>query len=110
MARTDARDDDAVNAGKEAADMAVQAKGRVKRIYASYETRNARTYIALELPASTMAPKDGYFVLESRHPNYNALYSLALVAAVNRYELSIRAAAEITNQAHAQVEYMVVDW
>ena len=90
--------------------MAILAKGRVKRIYPSYETTNARTYIALELPASTVAPKDGYFVLDGRHPNYNALYSLALVAAVNRYELSIRTAADITNQAHANVEFMTIDW
>ncbi len=90
--------------------MAVHAKGKVKRIYATYETTDARTFIALELPAATPAPKDGYFVLEARHPNYNALYSLALAAAVNRYDLTIRAAAEITSEAHAPVEYMVVDW
>ena len=90
--------------------MAVHAKGKVKRIYPTYETTRARTYIALELPSTAVAPKDGYFVIESTHPNYNALYSLALVAAVNRYELTIRAAAEITSQAHANVEYLVVDW
>ena len=49
-------------------------------------------------------------MLDSAHPNYNALFSLALVAAVNRYELTIRTAAEITSQAHATVDYMVVDW
>jgi hypothetical protein len=90
--------------------MAVQATGRVRRIYPSYQAANARTYIALELPAAATAPKDGYFVLESAHPNYNALFSLALVAAVNRYDLTIRAAADITSQAHATVDYMVVDW
>ena len=90
--------------------MAVQAKGKVKRLYPSYETTKGKTYIRLELPASVVAPKDGYFFIETSHPNYNALYSLALVAAVNRYELAIRTAQDISNQDYAKVEYMVVDW
>lgn len=90
--------------------MTVQAVGKVKRLYPSYETTKGKTFIQLELPASAAIPKDGYFFIETSHPNYNALYSLALAAAVNRYELSIRTTADISNQAHAKVEYMVVDW
>lgn len=90
--------------------MAVHAKGKVTRLYPSYEATNGKTYIRLELPAATVAPKDGYFYIETSHPNYNALYSLALVAAVNRYELTVRTAQDISTQNHAKVEYMVVDW
>ena len=37
--------------------MAVQAKGTVRRIYPSYQATNARTYIALELPAAAGVPE-----------------------------------------------------
>jgi hypothetical protein len=90
--------------------MALNAKGKVKRLYPSYESTKGKTFIRLELPASASAPKDGYFFIDSSHPNYNALYSLALVAAVNRYELTIRTSADISSLAHAKVEYLVVDW
>jgi len=90
--------------------MAVQAKGKVKRLYPSYETTKGKTFIRLELPASAAAPKDGYFFIETSHPNYNALYSLALVAAVNRYQLEVRTAEDISNRDYGKVEYMVVDW
>ena len=44
------------------------------------------------------------------HANYNALYSLALAAAVNRLTLSIRATKDITPTEEAEVQYMVIDW
>jgi hypothetical protein len=86
--------------------MAVVAIGQVNRIY----TTSGRSYIRLEGLDPSVTPLDGYFRLEQTHPNHNALYSLALVAAVNRYDLQIRTVADITNQAHAEVLYMVIDW
>ena len=86
--------------------MAVRVKGRVSRIYASEDV----TYIRLKDIPTEDTPKDGYFRLFRSHPNYNALYSLALVAAVNRYQLDIRAAGEIEPSEYADVVYMVVDW
>jgi hypothetical protein len=51
-----------------------------------------------------------YFALEVGHTNYQALYSLALSAAINRYPLLIRTQGEISSSAKALVQYMVVDW
>lgn len=65
--------------------------------------------IRLAIPPE-QAPKAGYFKLLLDHPNYHALYSLALTAAVNRYPLTIRTEEDITSDATAIVNYMVVDW
>jgi hypothetical protein len=86
--------------------MANTARGRVNRIY----PHENLAYIRLEGIAPNVTPKDGYFRLDKSHPNYAALYSLALVAAVNRYDLLIRTRGEITSQEHGEVVYMVVDW
>jgi hypothetical protein len=82
-----------------------RAIGRVLWIY----TTIGLVYIRLDVP-SALQPKDGYFALKQTHTNYNALYSLALVAAVNGYDLQIRTEADITPTAYADVRYMVVDW
>jgi hypothetical protein len=65
--------------------------------------------IRLEVPAAE-APLHGYFKLELDHPNYYALYSAALTAAVNRFPLSIRTDEAITPDEVAIVSYMVIDW
>lgn len=86
--------------------MAVRVKGQVARIYAT----SGHTYIRLSgLPAND-TPQHGYFRLSQTHSNYRALYSLAVVAAVNRYDLDIRAREEIDPSEIADVQYMVVDW
>ena len=83
--------------------MAVRATGRVVRIYAT----RGHTYIRLDAGPK---PQDGYFRLDQTHSNYNALYSLALSAAINRDRLQIRTSAEIVPTEYAAVAYMVVDW
>ena len=86
--------------------MANRVAGKVVRLYPT----KGGTYIKLALAAGVPEPKDGYFELDEKHPNYNALYSLALLAAVNRYTLTIRTERDITPTEHAVVAYMVVDW
>lgn len=86
--------------------MAPSASGRIKRIYPHEEL----TYISLRDLDPSVTPKEEYFLLRRDHPNYNALYSLALVAAVNRYVLQVRTRAEITNVEYGEIAYMVVDW
>jgi hypothetical protein len=83
------------------------ATGKVSRIYAS----SGLVYLRLaDIPAAD-TPLDGYFRLSQSHPNYDALYSLALTAAVNRYDLRIRVAGEVIDPTqYADVQYMVVDW
>ncbi|MCW5983563.1 MAG: hypothetical protein KIT09_36065 [Bryobacteraceae bacterium] len=92
--------------GRRALTLANSATGKVSRIYPS--TRG--TAIRLHVPEGTPVPLFGYFNLRQTHPNYNALYSLALVAAVNRYNLRIRATTEIDPTVEADVSYMVIDW
>jgi len=87
------------------------ATGKVIRLYANPNG----TFIRLDIAPKT-APPDGYFRLRLSHPNYNALYSLALAAAANRWPLRIRIEGEeainlkdpVKNPA--VVQNLVVDW
>jgi hypothetical protein len=85
--------------------MANTAKGLVDRLFVSSDNANIR----LQIPEA-QSPADGYFALEVGHTNYQALYSLALSAAINRYPLLIRTQGEISSSTKALVQYMVVDW
>ena len=95
------------------------ATGTVRRIYA----RDSGAYIRLNIavpegnaPGDGQGPDDDtpggghYFKLLRGHDNYNALYSLALVAATNRYKLTIRTEDPINSSEDAEVSYLVVDW
>jgi hypothetical protein len=83
------------------------AIGMVSRIYAN----QSGAFIRLaDLPPGDTPGGGHYFELRKGHPNYNALYSLALVAAANRYKLWIRTDSDITSAGNAVVNYMVVDW
>ncbi len=86
--------------------MANRVTGKVQRLYAT----RGRCFIRLHGLSSANKPKDGYFKLEMSHDNYNALYSLVLSAAVNRHDLLIRTVDQISNNSHAEVEYMWVEW
>ena len=84
--------------------MAHRADGKVTNVYPDA----AGCYIRLaNIPEP---PKDGYFQLKLSHPNYNALYSLVVVASVNRYKLTIRTTSEIDPTQIAEVAYLTVDW
>ena len=60
----------------------------------------------------TIGPKDNVFRLELNHGNYNALYSLALAAAANRWPLRIRIAGngEIDPGVEATIATLGVAW
>jgi hypothetical protein len=86
--------------------MVFRVTGKVDRIYAT----SGQVYLRLaDLPAGSI-PKDGYFRLSQGHSNYDALYSLALTASVNRYDLQIRTTTDIDPATVADVQYLVVDW
>jgi len=89
--------------------MANRATGRVARLYVTQADSGGVTFIRLQIPDNEQ-PKDNYFQLNQSHSNYNALYSLALSAAINRYPLTIRTRADIVPTEYAVVRYMVVDW
>lgn len=81
-----------------------RATALVERLYVNREA------CIIRLAGVGPPPKDQYFKLLLDHPNYNALYSLALSAAINRYPLTVRATGEFPSDSMAQVEYLVVDW
>ena len=85
--------------------MAYRVTSEVVRIYPA---DSECVYIRLKDPSHT--PKDGYFELKTDHPNFKALYVLALVAAANRQKLQIRTVGDIVSTEHAEVLYMVLDW
>ena len=85
--------------------VSLQRRGLVDRLFVSTEHTNIR----LQIPEAE-SPANRYFSLEVGHTNYQALYSLALSAAINRYPLLIRTRGEISPSAMALVHYMVVDW
>ena len=84
--------------------MANSVRGVVARLYPD----SNGCYIKLVDPEDT--PKDGYFQLQLKHPNYKCLYALALLVATNRYTLGIRTEQEITIAEHGVVQYMTVNW
>jgi hypothetical protein len=86
--------------------MVFRVSGQVNRLFVS----DGHCYIRIDDPE--VVPKDGLFDLQQDHPNYNALYSLALSAAVNRYSLQIRTRGDIDPEAdgYPPVSYLVVDW
>jgi hypothetical protein len=84
---------------------ATHAIGKVTRLYVHGDGTRIRLEVTPDLQ-----PLNGYFKLEPSHPNYNAIYSLALSAAVNGYPLHLRTDGEITSAAEATITYAVVDW
>ena len=86
-----------------------KASGKVTRLYP--DRKNCYIRLDYTPPLGESKPLDGYFQLEKSHENYNSLYSLTVVAAVNRYNLLIRTAGDIVGTGeYPKVEYMVIDW
>ena len=82
--------------------------GEVERLYVT----TGGTFVRLEnvTPGNEPLPRDGYFLLRRDHENYDAIYSLALLAASGRHRLQIRSVADADPSEHAEVAYMVLDW
>jgi hypothetical protein len=85
--------------------MATHFRGRVERLYAT----EGRTWVRLRIPVAEQ-PLNNYFELRQSHQNYNALYSLALAAAINGYTLLIRTIGDASPGEAAAVRYMTVTW
>jgi hypothetical protein len=80
--------------------------GKVRRLFVDRE----QCFIQL---SGIDVSKDSYFQLTANHPNYNAMYSLALSAAINSYVLQVRTAGEVEavpKDQYPHVRYLVVDW
>lgn len=91
--------------------MTYRFSGQVARLYVR-GTPLPGCWIRLSdvAPANATLPQNGYFQVELDHENYNALYSLALLAASERRRLQIRTKADAVPTAVAPVSYMVLDW
>jgi hypothetical protein len=86
--------------------MADRATAKVTELYV---TEN-QTFITLDLPAET-APVNRQFELLMSDPNYNAMYSLALAAAANRWPLTIRVkGGDVQAADGVRIEYVTVNW
>lgn len=86
-----------------------RAKGRVTRIYP--DSNGCYISLDFEPPSGEPRPKDNLFHLKIEHVNYNSLFSLALMAAANGFELLIRIhGSAITAEEYPSVTYMVIDW
>jgi len=83
--------------------MTTATKGAITRLYTNTEGCYIQT-------TGTPAPKHEYYQLLLTHPNYNALYSLALSAAVNKMEMTVRTVDPIDTNEIAQVSYLSVDF
>lgn len=82
--------------------MAVAVRGKIKTLYPQANG----CYIEV---MANPKPKSGLFQIELNHPNYNSLFSLAVVAFVNNYDLQIRAKEEINSNEIASVQYVTID-
>lgn len=87
--------------------MATSISGKVLSITAD----RVGTYILLDNDPG-IGPKDNLFRLMLDHVNYNAIYSLALTAAVNRWNLHIRIQGdgEISSSVEAAIKHARVNW
>lgn len=80
-------------------------EGRVQRLYSDKEW----TKIRIDIPAADQ-PADNYFTLNRDHANYNALFSMALSAAINGNVLLIRTFGDINPGEPGNVRYLVIDY
>lgn len=87
--------------------MAVRVTGKVRTLIAD------RSGVFIELDNdSSIGPKDNIWLLKGDHRNFNALYSLALAAAANRWPLTIRIEgdSQIDSSVDAAVKTLGVAW
>ncbi len=82
--------------------MSNAVRGKVTTLYANENG----CYIAID---ATPKPKSGLFWLPTSHPNYNSLYSLAVVAYVNDYDLQVRNKNNIVSTDHGSIQYVTID-
>lgn len=87
--------------------MAVRVAGKVIGLIADRKG----TFIKLDNDPKT-GPKDNIWLLKIDHGNYNALYSLALAAAANRWSLTIRIEGDdqINSSVDAAIKSLEVSW
>jgi hypothetical protein len=85
--------------------MAKSVQGQV----AGVSAHDDDSFIVLDIPEAE-APRGGIFRLRRTAANYNAMYSLALVAAANRLPIGIKTVGDISPQESAVVDFVRIRW
>jgi hypothetical protein len=83
-----------------------QVNAKVRQIYVVGNS----TIIRFQDLKKEDTPKLGNFELKKSHENYNAFYSLALGAAINRVSLLVYTKENITPTKNAEIVEMIVNW
>lgn len=88
--------------------MANRVIGKVTLI----SVQDEATLIRLDVDKSNgpERPLQGLYKLLNTDPNFNARYTLALTAAVNRLPLLIRTRGDIDPTQHSGIRFMLVTW
>ena len=86
--------------------MATRASGRIVDI------RLQRDQAMVTLDTPNGGPKDNLWTLPTSHPNYNAIYSLCLAAAANRWSITfwIAGSGDIDPNEPAEMRNAAVGW
>jgi len=86
--------------------MATKASGKLNTVY--IEGRN--TYLRFDGLSANLRPRNGNFTLQNSHANYKEFFTLALTAAVNRYNITVLTTKDIKSTENAIIKSMWVNW
>lgn len=87
--------------------MTTQVSGQVSNIWVNAD---GDAVVKLAGLSGTSAPRNSNFNIKRNYRNFNALYSLALSAAINRYNLVILTTKSIKSTENGIVKELWVDW
>lgn len=86
------------------------ARPRLTAQIAQIYVRQDEVHLKLDVPNES-SPQDGLFTLRPDRPNHNAMYSLALAAAANRWPITVKVEGdELDPDKPAFVDYLQVNW
>lgn len=87
--------------------MANRVKGQITQFYPS----ERGCYIRIGGIPSADTPKNGLFLIDKAHKNYDSLFSFAMAAALARIEVTVRAPGEIDPSRNSvPVQYLSARW
>lgn len=76
-------------------------KGKISRLYADGDGLSLRL----------KSVKGNYnYTLRLSHPNYNSLFALAMAAAAQQWNITVRLTAQVEDGKNGDISYLVVDF
>lgn len=85
-----------------------RTRGKLKMIRVDSYGKDGKCYFRIENETDKV-PKDELFYIDKDSANYNASYSMLLIAFANRYQLVIGALKPITDQGWAEVGTLIIN-